>query len=340
MRFKFWLGILISVGLLAWMVWWIGPDNLPGIWKAAKKINPWYLSAAVIFNLAIYIIRALRWRYLMAPVKKRVKLSHLYSATMVGFMANNLLPARLGEFVRAYVIGRRENVPKSSAFATIVVERVFDSLSVFVLLLVVLALMPASISNGQNAEKIRWMRTVSLAMGAVIVVMLGLIISRQDFFIKTIGGFLRRYSSKLADRATEFMEKFVHGLSVIKRPRLLVPIILLSAVHWGVLWIPVYIIFKGDGLNLGVWASAFTFVVIAVAVALPSTPGSIGPFQAAVALTLTTAFNIQKEQAGALAIVMWALGYIPVVIVGLICLSRENLTLSSLKSAESLRGAK
>ncbi len=338
MRFKFWIGIFISAGLLALMFWWTG-FNFRSLWEAAKGVNLWYLMAAVVINLAIYIIRALRWRYLMAPVKERVKLSHLYSATMIGFMANNLLPARLGEIVRAYVIGRRENVPKSSAFATIVVERVFDSLSVFVMLLIVLALMPQSLSGGHLAETIRRTRTVSLTGGIVLVVFLAALVSKRDYFIGVAVGFLRRFSSRLADRAASLMDKFVHGLSVIKRPGLLVPIILLSAVHWGVVWVPVYIIFKGYGLSLGVWASVFTFVVIAFAVALPSTPGFVGTFQAAVSVALV-ALGVGKEKALALSIVIWAMGYVPVVIVGLICLSRENLTLSSLKSAESLRGAR
>ncbi|MHB8173292.1 MAG: lysylphosphatidylglycerol synthase transmembrane domain-containing protein [Nitrospirota bacterium] len=338
MRLKFWIGIVISAGLLALMFWWIGFD-FRRLWDAAKGIDPWYLSAAVAINLAIYIVRALRWRYLMAPVKERVKLSHLYSATMVGFMANDILPARLGEIVRAYVIGRRENVSKSSAFATIVVERVFDSLSVFVLLLIVLAFMPQTISGGHLAAVIRRTRTISLIGGIFLIVVLAALISRRESLANIAGSILRRVSPRLAARATGLIDKFVHGLSVIKKPRLLVPIILLSAVHWGVLWIPVYIIFKGYGLDLGVWASAFTFVVIAFAVALPSTPGFIGTFQAAVAAALTL-LGVQKEKAVAISIVMWAMGYIPVVIVGLFCLSREHLTLSSLKSAESLRGMK
>ena len=338
MRLKFWIGIAISAGLLSLMFWWTGFD-FRSLWDAAKGVNPWYLLAAVAINLGIYIIRALRWRYLMAPVKERVKLSHLYSATMIGFMANNLLPARLGEIVRAYVIGRREDVPKSSAFATIVVERVFDSLSVFVLLLIVLALMPQSISGGHLAEVIRKTRTISLIGGIFLVVLLAALMSRQESLMNIAGSVLRRVSSRLAEKATGLINKFVHGLSVIKKPRLLVPIILLSAVHWGILWMPVYIIFKGYGLGLGVWASAFTFVVIAFAVALPSTPGFIGTFQAAVAAALVV-LGVQKEKAVAISIVMWAIGYVPVVIVGLICLSRENLTLSGLKSAESLRGTK
>ncbi len=338
MRLKFWIGIFVSAGLLALMFWWTG-FNFRSLWDAAKGVNPWYLLASVVINLGIYIIRALRWRYLMDPVKKRVKLSHLYSATMIGFMANNLLPARLGEIVRAYVIGRRESVPKSSAFATIVVERVFDSISVFVMLLVVLALMPQSLSGGHLAETIRRTRTVSLIGGIVLVAFLAVLMSRRESLMNISGAVLRRVSSKLAEKATGLIDKFVHGLSVIKRPRLLVPIILLSAIHWGILWMPVYIIFKGYGLNLGVWASAFTFVVIAFAVALPSTPGFIGTFQVAVAAALVV-LGVQKEEAVAISIVMWAMGYIPVVIVGLVCLSRENLTLSSLKSAESLRGVK
>ena len=314
------------------MFWWIGFD-FRRLWDAMRGIEPWHLAAAVVLNLAFYVVRAVRWRYLMDPVKERVKISHLYSATMVGFMANNLLPARLGEIVRAYVIGRREDIPKSSAFATIVVERVFDSLSVFVLLITVLAFMPMSISGGHLAATIRRTRTISLVGGVSLFVILGLLIYKQSSLEKIAGSFFRRISPKLADSAVGLLNKFVSGLSVIKKPRLLVPIIFYSAIHWGFLWVPIYIVFKGYGLNLGVYAAAFTLVVIAFAVAVPSTPGYIGTFHAAVAAALMV-FGIHMEQALALAIVLWAMGYFPTTIIGLYCLSRENLTFSSIKTIE------
>jgi uncharacterized protein (TIRG00374 family) len=332
-RLKFWIGILISAGLLALMFWWIGFD-FRRLWDAMRGFEPWHLAAAAVLNLMFLVVRAVRWRYLMDPVKERVKISHLYSATMVGFMANNLLPARLGEIVRAYVIGRREDIPKSSAFATIVVERVFDSLSVFVLLITVLAFMPESISGGHLAATIRRTRTISLVGGVVLFIILGFLIHRQSSLEKIAGSFLRLISPKLADSAVGLLNKFVSGLSVIKKPRLLGPIIFYSAIHWGFLWVPIYIVFKGYGLNLGVYAAAFIFVVIAFAVALPSTPGYIGTFHAAVAAALMV-FGVQKEQALALAIVLWAIGYFPVTIIGLYCLSRENLTFSSIKTIEA-----
>lgn len=327
MRLKFWVGILISAGLLALMFWRIGFD-FHKLWGAMRGIEPWHIAAAVVLNLMFLVVRAVRWRYLMDPVKKRVKISNLYSATMVGFMANNLLPARLGEIVRAYVIGRREDIPKSSAFATIVVERVFDSLSIFGLLTIVLMFMPASISGGSLAGK----RFVLLGLSVALIAFTALLIYKQDLPDKIIEKIFRPFP-KLSEKMLSFTHRFISGLNVIKNPRLLGLIIFYSVVHWGLLWIPIYIVFKGYGLPIGAYESLFVLVVTCIAVAVPSTPGYIGIFQAAVTEALIP-FGVQPETALAISIVLWAIGYIPVTIIGLYCLSRENLTFSSIKAVE------
>ncbi|MGC2423381.1 MAG: lysylphosphatidylglycerol synthase transmembrane domain-containing protein [Nitrospirota bacterium] len=332
MRLKFWIGIIISAGLLAMMFWWIGFD-FRRLWDAVRSIEPWHLVAAAALNLAIYVIRAVRWRYLMDPVKERVKISHLYSATMVGFMANNLLPARLGEIVRAYVIGRREKIPTSSALATLVVERMFDAFTILLLLVIVLVYMPKAVSGGNDVNKIRSAGKYLMIVCPVLIVSILFLAYKQGLMEKIVNQVFRPFP-KLGKKVLPLVKKFVSGLSVIKNPRLLAPIVFYSGLHWALLCLPVYIIFKGYGLNLGIYAAAFMLVVIAAAVAVPSTPGYIGTFHAAVAAALMV-FGIQKEQAFAVAIVLWAMGYIPVTLIGLYCLSRENLTFSRIKTVEA-----
>jgi len=101
------------------------------MWEAFTKVNYWFVLLAVPVIFFSHFLRALRWRYLMDPIK-RVDVASLFSALLIGYMANILMPAHLGEFLRAYVLGKKRGVSASSTFATIVVERVID---VFALLL-------------------------------------------------------------------------------------------------------------------------------------------------------------------------------------------------------------
>jgi uncharacterized protein (TIRG00374 family) len=123
LNWKFLLGILSS-GLFLYLAF--RNVDLILVFKVFKKVK--YLNIILVVFLTIlgFYLRAIRWYYLMKPLKS-IKISSLFSATMIGFMTNNILPARLGEVFRAYIIGRKENIKKTASFATIIVERVFDT---------------------------------------------------------------------------------------------------------------------------------------------------------------------------------------------------------------------
>ena len=106
-----------------------------------KSANYWWIALLVPISLLGHWIRALRWKYLMAPIKKDCKLSHLFGAIMIGYAVNNVLP-RVGELVRPYVLGNQEQVSKSAALATVVVERILDLLSFYFIACITLFLYP------------------------------------------------------------------------------------------------------------------------------------------------------------------------------------------------------
>jgi uncharacterized protein (TIRG00374 family) len=331
MRLKFWLGIAVSAGLLVFL---FSRIDFHRLWEAIKAVDPYYLAAAAAVNLAFYLVRALRWRYLMDPVKKDVPLGSLFSATVIGFMANNVLPARLGEIVRAYVLGRREDVPKSSAFATIVVERIFDGMSVLFLLIIVLSFMPPEISGGTLAATMRKAGLISLALYFVVIFGIAYLLYRPDDLSRIVRFVISPVSARWAEKAEHLAVRFMVGMGVARKPRLLALILFYSAVHWGLLWIPGYLMFKAFGLPYGVYAAVFLLVVIAFSVALPSTPGYVGTFHAGVVGGMML-FGMSAEPALSLAILMHAIGFIPVTLLGFYYLSRENLSLSGIKETEA-----
>ena len=128
---KFWSGIVIS---LFFMLMLLGKIDFNQLWTALLRVDYRFIVLAVVANFASYLLRAVRWHYLLIP-EKRIPLSSLYSATIIGYMANNLLPARLGEFIRAYILAQKEGLQTATVFASLVIDRLFDGFTVMLILL-------------------------------------------------------------------------------------------------------------------------------------------------------------------------------------------------------------
>jgi len=335
MKVKFWIGIAVSAGLIAGLYFMVDMGRL---WAELKSVNPWYLVIAAISNIVFFYIRALRWRYMVEPVKKGVSTESLFSATMIGFMANNILPFRVGELARAYVLGRREDVSKGSVFTTIVVERLFDGLSVLLLLIIVLAFLPPEIAGGEVAVNIRRAGIASFVLYAVLMAGLMWSLYRPRAMTGLVRSVVRPFSEGFSEKAAYAAESFIAGLGVVKDARLLLYIILYSALHWGMLWVPNWLLFKSFGVGYGVYDAVLVLVVMAFSVALPSTPGAVGPFHAA-AMGAMMLLGMDRERALGFAIVAHAVNLVPTVLVGLFFLHRENLSISGIKRAEAVTEA-
>ena len=130
MRGKVWLGVAVSAVLL-WVA--VRGVSLDEVLHELRQVRPIWLVPVLASIFVRFWLTALRWQLLLQPVK-RIGVHRLFAITMIGFMANNLLPARLGEFVRAYALGRSEALPSSLPFATIVIERLFDGFTLLMFL--------------------------------------------------------------------------------------------------------------------------------------------------------------------------------------------------------------
>ena len=138
MNWKLLAGIIVS-GLLLFFA--ARNVDIQKLWEVLKNVNYWYFLLVLFLTMLYMWIRAYRWHFLLRPVK-RIPYSSLFSATMIGFMANNLFPARLGELVRAMAIGRKAQISRSVSFATIVFERVLDGFSILTFLIILLLFSP------------------------------------------------------------------------------------------------------------------------------------------------------------------------------------------------------
>jgi len=193
--------------------------NLGGVWAEVRSADGWLLVWATAVTLATYAIRGLRWQVLLVPVG-RVHYVPAVKATVIGFAASAILPARAGEFLRPYLLARRERLSATSAFATIVLERVLDLVTVLLLLGVFLLLMdPARASL--NPAALAGVRAggAAAALGAVGgLVMLGVLAGHPEWLFRGVER-LEHVLPRAAGRLKPLVGRFAHGLVTIRQPR-------------------------------------------------------------------------------------------------------------------------
>lgn len=327
------IGIAVSLAA-GWLFVQAVPLDQMG--QALKAMEPIYLLPSILFYILSYVIRAWRWHFLMRPVAK-VKFRPLFAALMIGFLGNNLLPAHLGEVVRAYVLGRSENVSKSATFATVVLERVYDGLTVLLLLMIVLLFM--DLPQGAVEGTVLTAGTLRLAGWAGLVLFGGLMILLQFFRWQRTGAmkvcrfFLKPLPSGLAERIVGMLDAFADGLA-LTRPLDLLWIGLTSLGVWIALGAWAWSLFPAFGLDLGLMAGVLMEVVTALALLIPSAPAFVGTFHLAAAATLSF-MGASGAVAGSYAMVLWVVHFIITNLFGLYYLWRQGLGWRALTGKEA-----
>lgn len=328
MRWHLWVGVLVSGLLLAIIVWTI--DVREAVRALAAADVRWVGPALVILGISLGV-RAWRWRFIMAPVKL-INTHRLFSAMMIGFMGNNLLPARAGEFMRAYVIGKTQRVSVSASLATVVVERLFDGLTLLAMLLVSVLVLRFPVESERLTHHIRtagWLAFGFYLAVLAVCVLLRLYQAPTRRGILAVLSFLpQRWRAKTA----QALDGFVQGLEVVRGGWHLVPILALSIAAWSIQAVAIWLVLLAFHLKLSLGASFFILAVQSFGVMIPSSPGFIGTFHAASILAMA-AFGVGREVALSASIVMHLLFFIPVTVVGLIYLWVENLTLHEMTVA-------
>jgi len=329
---KLLLSLLISIGFVAWS---LRGHDLGQIWEQLELANYLYLLPYFAILLVIHVIRTVRWGMLIAPLAK-MPFRRLNAVSAVGFMALIVLPLRLGEFARPYLIRVPGKVSSAAAMASIVVERVLDGLMVAVLLMVLLLRIPG---GGQHIERVRVGGYLMFAFFLGLLAFLVVAYLAREFALKLIRGTLGRVSARLSDKACYLLESFVTGLRSLPSGRQQVAIIALTALYWGLNGLGLLVLALGFGIHLGLLQAYTVLGVLVIGVMLPAGPGMAGTFQFFTQLGLSL-FMPESENARAAAYsnVLWACQFSQQVVLGLFFLNSKwldhRVTFGDLMDAE------
>lgn len=322
------VGVIISVILLVMLFRNISFRELAG---ALAGANYWWLLPNIALVTFAMHQRAFRWKFMLNPIKD-VPFSKLLSATCIGFMANNVLPLRLGEFARAYSLSYQDrDITKSASLATIFIERmVFD-------LVVLLAIFGLVVYGShlplQDAMAGGALIAIIIALvGIAFVTVLTLKPERSGLVMTKLFPFL---SAGTKDQVVHTVLKFSKGLEFIKRPRDLAMVSILTVILWFFMGVSNWFVFRAFGFdaapyNVPLSASFVLLVVVSVSILVPSSPGFVGVYHAGTVWTLL-AYGIDREHALSFAIVLHAAQYIPITIMGFYYLRKSHLSLAKLE---------
>jgi len=319
--------IALAVGLLAVF---LRNADLSQVWASVTKARTDFLLLSLALTCGTFVVRAERWQYLLGPLGK-TRFSTVFRATVIGFAASAVLPARAGEVIRPYLLARREGLSATAAFATIIVERILDLVAVLLLMAVFLIWFDPGI-EARDSKAFEAVRFGGLMMAPVAVGMLAVMFFVAGHPERLHAWVLKAEAilpARIAAMIARFAQTFAEGFAVVRSPGRLA-----AAIAWSmVLWV---------AIASGIWAVSIAFGIampftgawlmlgpLVVGVAVP-TPGGVGGFHEAYRFGATAFFGADNNTAVGAAIVLHAISVGPVIIAGLLFIVQDGLKLGGM----------
>ena len=323
-NWRIWLGLLISLAFLYWVLGQV--EDFGRLTTALREAQYGYLAPAIVVYFIGVWLRTIRWHFLLRP-NKHVSWRRLFPVVVIGYMANDVLPARMGEFVRAYVLSQKEDIRKSTCLATIVLERVFDGLA----MLSFLAIVGLLFSFSPTVQSIAII-TGSLFVSALAVLLLTA--ARPAAAERLVGRILPLLPHRFRQSVQRMACSALLGLKALRSGRAVLAVFGLSLGAWTMEAGMYYLVGLGFFSDLPLPAVLLTVAVANLGTMIPSSPGYVGTFHALVVFSLAL-FGLGGETALAFATVLHATLVIPVTLWGFYYLWRENLSFGRLTSARA-----
>jgi len=325
---KFWIGLLVSIVFLT--VALRGLD-LEHFWQTLRGANYWWIVPSVGVYFVATWLRTWRWRYMLNHIK-RIPVARLFPVVVIGYMGNNVYPARAGEVLRSYVLRRKEHIPISVSLTTVLLERLFDGL---VMLLFILATLPF-------APLPAIYRTLVLIMsalfGVALVVFLFVVARPARFewlYTWLVDHLLPRM---LRPHVRDLFDRFVEGLQALRSPRDVVLIFSISALTWLVEAASYWLVLQAFPFSVSLAVILLLTAVVNLFTTIPSTPGHVGTFDAP-GIAILVQFGFVRAIAAGFMLVLHVTLWLPITLLGAFYMLRESVSWSDIERAAQIKEA-
>ena len=330
-RWQFWLGLLIG-GLFLYFA--LQGLHLADVWVTLQTANLWWLIPGILVYFIGVWARAWRWHYLLRPIKP-ISTNAMFPIVTIGYMGNNILPARAGEVLRAFVLRKKHGVPVSASLATIVVERIFDG--VVMLMFVIFNLNGLAQLSGDSGF-VGSIQTVALLGTIAFAVALALFLLAAIYPHQSLGLYHRwimpRLPGAVRDRLTPMLESFWQGLESLRSPMNILMVFLTSIVIW--LFETAKYWFVMHAFDFSLYSGGFFGLmlmngVVNLATTLPGPPGHVGTFDGP-GIAVLAAYGLPREIAASYTLTLHAALWLPITLLGAFFMAREGLNWNEVRA--------
>jgi uncharacterized protein (TIRG00374 family) len=311
---KFWLGLVVSIFFLALALRGL---DLASFWTTVRHANYWWLIPGVAVYFVAVWARTWRWHYMLRHIR-HISLARLFPIVVIGYMGNNVYPARAGELLRSYVLRRKEGVPLSASLATVVLERLFDGL---VMLLFVFVTLPFAPLPSAYATLVT---IFSVIFFAALVVFLALAV-RPARMGRVYAWLVDRVvPTALRPRVHGLFDRFIVGLQSLRSPRELALILLSSTLIWLTETTKYWFVMQAFPFRVDFTVLMLMTAVVNLFTTLPSTPGYVGTFDLP-GISILTAYNVPHNIATGYTLVLHVALWLPITALGALFMLLEHI---------------
>jgi uncharacterized protein (TIRG00374 family) len=330
-NWQFWVGVLISV-LFIWLS--LRGLKLGEFWNAVQKANYFWLIPGIgVYFIGVWV-RAWRWHYLLKPIKE-IPTKTMFPITTIGYMGNNIYPARAGEVLRAVILKRREGVAVSASLATIIVERIFDGVVMLAFIFVnlsELAKLTGASGFVGNIQQVAIIGT-GIFLGALFIFLLAAMFPQVT---AKIGLWFVEHLTpqRLHTKIIEIMTKFLDGLASLRSPLNVLMVFFTSVIIWLLETGKYWFVMHAFNFNVSFFALMLMNGIVNLATTIPSAPGYIGTFDAP-GIAVLTAYGVDQATAAGYTLTLHVALWLPITILGAYYLTREGIKWSDSLRAEA-----
>ncbi len=324
-KWQFWLGVLVSAFFLYFVV---GKLDWENFWLSLRTANYWWILPGVAVYFVAVWARAWRWHYLLKPIKS-IKTRVMFPITCIGYMGNNIYPARAGEVLRAVILKRKEGVPISASLATIIVERIFDGVVMLAFVFVNLAKL-AELTD-VSVPIAKWEISIqdlaiwgSVAFfGALIIFLLAAMFPKitarigQSFIDRLL-------PNRIRENASAVMHKFLGGLESLRSPFNVLMVFVTSVIIWLLETVKYWFVMYAFNFSVSFFTLMLMNGVVNLATTIPAAPGYLGTFDAP-GIAVLQADGITKAVATGYTLVLHLALWLPITLLGAYYLAREGI---------------